>query len=246
MKFSSEINKYLIDEAFSPGLDISFADEKYPDITRIEKILELAKNKRVIHIGCADHLPLIKEKIKNKKWLHALLHESAAKCIGIDINQTTIDYIKKELGFEDVHCFDILNDNFILSNDFQWDYMIFGEIIEHIDNPVAFMSQIREKYKGKVDKIIVTAPNVFNLLTINDIKKNNENINTDHRYWFSPFTLTKILIRSGFKNCELSFNERVKLPFLQAVLRRTKLLFGFKMHFKANCFSNLIIIADFK
>ena len=139
-------------------MDIPFSAEKYPDQTRIEKILELAKNKRVIHIGCADHLPLIEEKIKNNKWLHALLNESASKCIGIDINQAAIDYIKKELGFDDVYCFDILNDNFISSDDSHWDYMIFGEIIEHIDNPVAFMSQVREKYKEKVDKIIVTAP----------------------------------------------------------------------------------------
>jgi hypothetical protein len=246
MKFSAEINKYLVDQAFSPGLDISFSDEKYPDITRIEKILELSKNKRVIHIGCADHLPLIKEKIRNKKWLHGLLHETAEKCIGVDINQLAVDFIRTELGYKEVYCFDILSDNTLINDDSHWDYMIFGEIIEHIDNPVAFMSQVREKYIGKVDKIIVTAPNIFNLLTIKDIRNNIENINTDHRYWFSPYTLTKVLTRSGFQNFELSFNDRVKLPLFYAILRRARLFFGHKMEFKANCFSNLIITADFK
>lgn len=245
MKFNSEINKYLTGESFSAGLNIPFSEEKYPEHSRIEKILEITKNKRVIHVGCADHLPLIQEKINNKKWLHILLLENTTKCIGVDTNNLAVDFINNDLGINEVYCFDILSDNNIIQDDIHWDYMIFGEIIEHIDNPIAFMAKIKEKYNGKVDKILVTAPNVFNLLTINDIKNNTENINTDHRYWFSPYTLTKILTISGFKNFELTFAERVKLPFARAIIRRLKLVVGKKTFFNANYFSNLIIVADF-
>lgn len=245
MKFSTEINRYLKGELFSAGLDVSFSDEKFPDITRIGKILELTKNNRVIHVGCADHLPLIEEKIKNRKWLHGLLIENTSSCYGIDNNEEAVRYINDKLGIKEVFCRDILNENNIIEDNLHWDFLILGEIIEHIDNPVAFLTQINKLYKDKVDKILITAPNIYNLLTIKDIRNNLENINTDHRYWFSPYTLTKIVSNSGFYDCELFFSERVKLPFFKAVFRRLKVLFGIPTSFKANCFSNLIMIANF-
>lgn len=246
MKFNPEINKYLKGELFSAGLDVPFSLEKYPNQTRIDKIVELTKGKRVIHLGCADHLPLIEVKIKNKKWLHGLLLENTSQCVGIDNNKKAVDYINQNLHIKDVYHLDIITDNASFTENTDWDFMILGEIIEHIDNPVDFLSKIREKYKTRVNKIIITAPNIFNILIINDIKNNIENINTDHRYWFSPYTLTKVLTNSGYHNCELFFAERVKLPFFQAVVRRLKLFFGIKSFFHANCFSNLIITADFQ
>jgi hypothetical protein len=245
MKFNPEINRYLSGELFSAGLNIPFNTEKYPSQSRIEKIIELVKDKRVIHVGCADHLPLIEEKIKKNNWLHKLLLENTKCCIGIDNNAAAVNYINTKLNIKDAYCLDILTENLPSQNDMHWDYMILGEIIEHIDNPIAFLYEIREKYKGRIDKIIVTAPNIFNLLIIKDIKNNIENINTDHRYWFSPYTITKVLYQSGFTNCELTFAERVKLPFSQALSRRLKLSFGITPLFNANCFSNLVITAGF-
>lgn len=246
MKFDSEINKYISGELFSPGLDIYFSLDKYPDQTRISKILEITKNKRVIHVGCADHLPLIDEKIRTRKWLHGLLIENSEHCIGVDIDKKAVDYITNKLGIKDVYCFNILNDNLILQDNLHWDYMILGEIIEHVDNPVAFLQALQKRYVGKIDKILITAPNVFNNLTIKSIKNNIENINTDHRYWFSPFTLMKIVTKSEFINCELFYIERVKLSFLNAIVKRLKALVGLSSLFRARFFSTIMLIADFK
>jgi hypothetical protein len=211
----------------------------HPDLTSLF-------SKKNIHVGCADHLPLIETKIKNKKWLHGLLLETTAQCIGVDNNKEAVNFINNNLGIKDVYFSDIKTDKLDILENYHWDYMVLGEIIEHVDNPVAFLTEIREKFKGKVDKILITAPNVFNLLTVKDIRNNIENINTDHRYWFSPYTLTKISINSGFNIYELFFCERVKLPFLKAVARRLKVFLGIPSFFHANCFSCLIIIADFE
>lgn len=245
MKFNNETNKYLDGELFSNGLDIHFSQEKFKDESRIEKIIAFTKNKNVIHLGCADHLPLIDEKIKNGRWLHKLLTDNTKNCIGFDINQEAISYIQEKLNIKNVHYANILQDEVILPEGVKWDYIILGELIEHVNNPVDFLSKIKEKFEGKVEKILITAPNVYNISTIKDIKNNRENINTDHRYWFSPYTLTKIVKESGFTNCELFFADRVKLPFFRAVTRRIKSLFKINQTFSANCFSNLILIADF-
>ncbi|MCE5332365.1 MAG: class I SAM-dependent methyltransferase [Bacteroidales bacterium] len=245
MKFSKEINQYISGERFSAGLDIHFSKEKYPDRTRIDKIIEITKNKRVIHIGCADHLPLIEQKIRNRKWLHGLLNESTAECIGLDINKEVVKFINEKLRINNVYYPDKNAYNLILSDEKHWDYIVLGEIIEHVDNPVAFLQELKERYKNKVDHIIITAPNVFNLLTVKDILNNLENINTDHRYWFSPFTLTKIVSIAGYFSPEICFAERIKLPMPKAIVRRVKKLLGMPLYFNANCFSNILLIADF-
>ena len=57
--------------------------------------------------------------------------------------------------------------------------------------------------------------------------------------------VTKIVINSGFNHPEIHFVERVKLPILKAVLKRIKILLNIPLTFKANCFSNIVLVANF-
>jgi len=128
------------------------------------------------------------------------------------------------LRYKQVYCLDIENEkpDFLQANQ-QWDYLILGEIIEHVDNPVLFLQRIMSVFKDRVNQIIITAPNVFNVSTQNDISYCRENINTDHNYWFSPYTLNRIVYKSGFSNIEFTFADRVALSFknkLKYVLQR--------------------------
>ncbi|MCL2222878.1 MAG: hypothetical protein FWB92_11215 [Oscillospiraceae bacterium] len=69
-------------------------------------LVEKVKGKKVIHIGCCNHLELIDENIENGTWLHGNLCRSAAKVVGIDINSQAVDYVSS-LGYSDTHCIDI-------------------------------------------------------------------------------------------------------------------------------------------
>lgn len=247
MKFSNEVLEYIEGKKFSNGLNVDFSNEKYALKSRIEKILELTRNKKVIHIGFADHLPLIEEKIATDRWLHQLLLQNTERCIGIDINKEAVDYLKEKHNIPDIYHVDIessFNVEDVLKET-KWDYVLLGEVIEHVDNPVSFLKRIHFLFEKHVEGIIVTAPNVFNALTINDIRKNKENINTDHRYWFSPFTLSKVLYVSGFRDFELSFAEQVKLPFCTAVKKRITMIAGNSVYLSAKYFSTLLITAKF-
>jgi len=244
MKFNSEINKYITEERFSAALQVPFSPCKFEDINRPDKILQIVNNTRVIHIGCCDHLPLIEEKIKKKRWLHKLLVENTQKCIGIDINQEAVEYVTNNLNIKDVYCLDILKDNIDLGDE-MWDYVILGELIEHVNNPVDFLQTIKQKFQGKVKKIIITAPNVLNILYAKYMKKNIECINSDHRYWFSPYTLSKVVTISGFCNCELTYAHTVRLPFFKAVIQFLKNKLNIKRYYNANHFYSVILIADF-
>jgi len=245
MKFSQEINQYVIGEKFAQDLKVPLSPTKYEDITRIDKILELTKGTSVIHVGCTDHLPLIDEKIKNNKYLHKLLVNNTKKCIGIDINKEAIDYLIQKHNFTDLFCLDILKDDIIIGeNEELFDFVILGELIEHIDNPVDFLKMIRQKLQGKAQKILITTPNIFSLHLVKDIKKNVEQINSDHRYWFTPYTLTKIATIAGFINCEIHFASR-NLPYIRRKIHGLKCRLGIKTYCKATHFSTLILVADF-
>lgn len=198
------LNKYFTGENFN-----SFLEIKYNFINelndRTDILKDKFKNKNIIHLGCVDHLEIIEEKIKNDSWIHKIITDISKNCIGIDINKAGIDFIKNK-GFENVYYKDItdlVQMKEIIKSDFKWDYLFLGEVLEHIDNPVDFLTTIRETYSGYIDKIVISVPNAFKKTNITDIFKNIERINTDHKYWFTPFTLSKVLIVAGFNNVDV-------------------------------------------
>lgn len=74
--------------------------------------------------------------------------------------------------------------------------------MEHVDNPVYFLKKIKDKFS--FDKIIITIPNALRMDNFTQTIINTENINSDHRYWFTPYTLSKILSQSGLNAQEIT------------------------------------------
>jgi glycosyltransferase involved in cell wall biosynthesis len=146
-----EFFEYLKGEKFSNSLKFEVTSD--PEIVyRLEFLKEISKNKNIIHIGFTDHKDLILDKMKKGIWLHKLLLDSAKLCVGIDINCESVNFVRDELNIDNVYCIDILKDEIpedILN--INWDFVILGEVIEHIDNPVLFLKELREKI-GKISK----------------------------------------------------------------------------------------------
>lgn len=185
-----EIFKYLKGEKFSNSLKFEVPNTNPGIIYRLEFLEKISKGKNVIHIGFADHKDLILNKIKKGIWLHKLLLDNAKICVGVDVNCEAVEFVKNELNIDNVYCIDILKDE-IPENILRiyWDFVILGEVIEHIDNPVLFLKELKKKI-GKISKkIILTAPNALKYSNFVLAQKNIEVINSDHRYWFTPYTL---------------------------------------------------------
>ncbi len=197
--FDNTVKDYLLGNKFSNSLRVKVAQRETSITSRLDKLVELSAGKKVLHLGFADHLPLIEEKIKNRRWLHTLLCESAKKCVGLDINGEAIGFIEEKIGIKDLYKHDIVNDPILdVITAEKWDYIIIGEVLEHIDNPVAFLTAIKKRYANYIDRVIITVPNAFDLQNIRLLKKNIEFINTDHRYWFTPYTLAKVCTEAGY------------------------------------------------
>ena len=206
--FAQKNSEYLNGQLFSNGLFIEYLRNNLS--YRVNFISQLFQSKHVIHLGCCDHVPLIKQKIQNHTWIHNIISESSTKCIGIDINKEAVEYVKNECDINNILYGDILKDNIPEINNSKWDYLFMGEILEHTDNPQLFLKTIRDKYKKNISKLVVTAPNALCYLNLICAIKNGECINTDHRYWFTPFTLAKLLTIAGYSTIEFCLIEPEK------------------------------------
>ena len=244
MKIEPEVLKYLKGEAFKTSLFVDIGKSKHRIISRESAITEMIRDKNVIHIGCSDHIPVIKQKISNNSWLHKLITDNAKNCVGIDIDRESIEFIKKETEYQNVFHGDILTDCFEVIDEKNWDYVVFGEIVEHLDNPVNFLKVFKEKYGEKVSKFIITVPSIYNIHQFNNMKNYLEIINSDHRFWFTPYTIAKVLVSAGYKPDKISYANLLSLNVKELIIRKIKRIARIKVGYPFYYFNTIIITGN--
>ena len=241
MRLKADVIPYLNGEKFSNGLMVEFDFESEDGAvrSRIDWLELLCTNKKIIHVGCVDHnSQQIQHKLKRNKWVHARLSECASRCLGIDNNESGISYLKNEMGYHDVECVDLIKDESRLIGQSSWDYLLLGEVLEHIDDPVQFLRCLRKKYATHVNELLITVPNAFGRDIIRRVKQNKEPINTDHRYWFTPYTLAKVVWAAGlsiryFRLCQ------------NGVVKRRSWLKNLRLKTQPLTRNNIILVAGF-
>lgn len=154
-------------------------------------------------------LSLIKNKIENKRWLHGLLEDVCPYVLGLDINQEAVDYVNDNyFAKSEVYCADITSHDLgHYIGDVEIHSVLMGEILEHTDNPVAFLVGVKENMSrvGFSGQYVITVPNVLGLACSQKDGAGYECINTDHKYWFTPYTISKVMVRAGITPDELLF-----------------------------------------
>jgi len=241
MKIDRKIKEFINGQKFSNG-EKFVNNENYAETSRTEILKDICKGKDIIHLGCLDHVELIEEKRKKNIWLHQILLDSAKSCIGIDINEAGILYVKNQLKIKDIYYADIVKEPMKEITTKKWDYIILGEILEHTDNPVFFLNRIKELYHNNIDKIIITVPNVLSYATFNYLKGNTEFINTDHRYWFTGYTLLKVVNQADLTPLDIRYCNRIPLNNYQLAIRKfRKVILGKTTVYPFPYFSTLMI-----
>src|SRR5438552_1464442 len=101
-------------------------------VERVAFLKELSKGKNILHLGCIDHdIDTYKNKTGRASWLHEELSKTANIVIGVDILSEYDEEIKKQgydIRYGNVEDFDGIE------IDLKFDYIIAGEIIEHLYN----------------------------------------------------------------------------------------------------------------
>jgi hypothetical protein len=208
VQFEPIVTPYLEGTSFSASYKAAITGANTPIHDRISFLEDLVRGKTVLHIGFTDHLGSIEGKLKAGTWLHGRMSASASRCTGVDINAEAIAFCRDRMGLEDIYQLDVTSTEPLhVWEQTEWDYIILGEILEHVSDPALFLSGLRARY-GKFAKcLVITVPNAFYVGNFTFARKRIEFINTDHRYWFTPFTLAKIGLDAGWRLDEFHFVE---------------------------------------
>lgn len=214
--------EYLTGEKFSDSLRINIGSTE-PLADRIEWLVKRTDGSAVIHFGFADHIGLIDSKRRQGRWLHARLDERATACVGLDLNAEAIAHIQATNPSLECYRFDLYTDEVPASvQNRKWDFIVLGEILEHVDDPVGFLKLINNKFSPFCERLVVTVPNALSAENIILAFKNIEYINSDHRFWFSPFTLGKVITQAGLDIEEITIaaGHLNQLDWLRRLLSR--------------------------
>src|SRR5262245_23805257 len=201
-----------------------FHDLSVPRIAdRIAYLRRRCTGKKVLHIGCLDHPEIIVERVKNGTWLHGIISSVADLCVGLDVNYSARDLVRRELGIENIHLLDL--SRYVNENDLtplrqtQWDLILCPEILEHITNHQQFLRNLRSiSYSGTT--LIVTVPNAFKFGNFVNAFRGFESINSDHKYWFTFYTLSRTLVANGWKPHRLVYYNDPKAMDWMNILSR--------------------------
>jgi SAM-dependent methyltransferase len=172
-------------------------------VNRKDYIIDYCEQKKVLHVGFTD-FPFTIERLKMNKLLHTKIKAKASLLIGVDNNQESINSYINFTNDNNVYYVDILKvyNLEIAQNDF--DVIVLGEVLEHLQNPGHALAIIAQTFKPNT-KVLVTVPNYTSLDSISASLNNKESIHPHHYWYFSPYTLNRLFVANGFTCQEMFF-----------------------------------------
>lgn len=216
----TNIFPYLAGTKFNESIAVTYSG-KIDIRHRSDVLIDMCRGKRVLHVGCCDHAPLIKKKIEHRDWLHGLITECSEYTLGVDIDQDAVRKASQISGLDNMVSGDVTSRHKIEQiSARKFDIALFGEVVEHIPNPASFLGRFRENYGDVVKKIVITVPNAFTGGNIKGALSNTETINSDHRFFFTPYTIAKIALDAGFSPEEIQMATFTRAGMMKTMLLR--------------------------
>lgn len=156
----------------------------------------------VLEVGCGlgTTLNTIKYKFSN------------ANVYGIELVR---DVAKYASVFTDVRCGDIETMELDYPRDY-FDYIIFGDVLEHLRNPIAVLERLKP-YIKKDGCILTSIPNVMNISVIFELLsgkweyRDSGILDRTHLRFFTLETIKTMFSKAGYDICEVYANRNVKV-----------------------------------
>ena len=164
---------------------------------RMDVIAPLVRSGRVLDLGIVDSR---RERHRTEDRLEKLpnllfrqICEINPATVGVDIDEEGIEILARQ-GYQvmagDVTKIDLGE---------QFDTIIAGEIIEHLENPGLFLRNMR-KHLHPAGVLVITTPNPFYFKQVWKIfRRNRPQVHEEHTCWFDPITLNHLCEVCGFQ-----------------------------------------------
>jgi len=157
----------------------------------------IVHGKSVLHVGCTDHKEIIDIKIKRHEFLHLKLMEYAKIVHGIDINKKAIEYLCTNYNINNIYYCDITQTSLPDTLLPFYDIILIPEVIEHVLDVGSFLRAVK-RFMVPQSWLIIGTPNGFKLHNLFTVLKGYEEVNPDHKYYFSYATLKSLIEALGF------------------------------------------------
>lgn len=173
--------------------EIAFRDHK------IGFAVRHCRDKDVLDVGCVQHNP---ENYQSRFWMHRALTAVSRSVQGLDIYEEGVEYLRKK-GYK---VFSGDAQDFSLEQDF--DVIVAGDLIEHLENPGGFLASCREHLRpGGV--LLISTPNPWYWRNVAKAalfaRVSN---NPEHTFWICPITLQQLAARHSLEVTEVTFGSR--------------------------------------
>ncbi|PKO61662.1 MAG: hypothetical protein CVU24_07560 [Betaproteobacteria bacterium HGW-Betaproteobacteria-18] len=168
-------------------------------VDRLTYIADRCRDKIVLDVGCYDETALAKRDTEH--WLHGRIQARAKRVVGVD-SSNLIPPEGIRTGDNSIICHgdgvDIGND-ILQAADFNM--IVAGEFIEHIENPLRFFKNMKEKFPGR--ELVISTPNgsCFANTLLGSIRREVQH--PDHLHNFSFKILNTLCLRANFQDWEI-------------------------------------------
>lgn len=188
---------------------------------REQLLLGLCRGRTVLHLGCADS-PFTDQSLASGMWLHSKISAVAASCLGVDLDGETIQRLKRDHGVTNIVEGDAERLNEYV--DRQFEVIVAGEIIEHLNNPGLFLASAK-RVLAPGGTLVITTTNAFCFRRMIRIPFGVESVHPDHTYYFSHSTLRSLTSRFGYALTD-AYGYRIRnkkplIPYLVESLATT-------------------------
>lgn len=169
-------------------------------VQRIDFLGDISRGKAVLHLGCTN-FPYTQGSIDNKMLLHHDLEAVAGDLWGIDSDQEGIDTLLAS-GSKQIVRGDL--ENLVdVTIDREFDVIIAGEMIEHLNNPGVFLDGVRRFMSAKT-QLVITTVNAYCAMRffhygLRGKGGTQEPVHPDHVAYYSYSTLRLLVERHGMR-----------------------------------------------
>jgi 2-polyprenyl-3-methyl-5-hydroxy-6-metoxy-1,4-benzoquinol methylase len=170
--------------------------------SRADEIVRRTRGPMVLDIGCTGG-PGALAKLGDPHWLHGRLRERFPDVHGLDQYLEGIEAMRSA-GMSNLHVADAQDFEFPQ----RFDTVVAGEVIEHLDNPGAFL-RCAARHLKPGGRVIVTTPYAFALhhVLYATMKFPKTCPNAEHTLWLCPRTFRELVARTPLRVDELILVE---------------------------------------